>query len=1114
MTSSGEDDYGDLNDEDMMMVAKQAEERELSTPEHRPSKRRRLSSPTETNSQGDQSNQLRCNKKTKESLRSGRVSPIDEEEDGDYHSRPVSVSRETDTPQKKPKSKYRIHIPKRAEVPKDAFFTQPPPSSSSPYRIRGPQWQEVRRPAETSRPSIPVCSDEEDAFDPSPHLVRARAQALDQLADLPSDAFASSSPPSKDTAKDDAIHGSPSQQLSQRCLFQRTEHSRATGTQTNLRQTTLFGAAAGERGSDQQAPMRRNWPLATKEEAPTHHKLDLKALETWTYPTNLGTIRDYQYNIVQRGLYHNLLVALPTGLGKTFIAATIMLNWFRWTVDSQIFFVAPTRPLVSQQVEACFNIAGIPRSATSMLTGGTSSQLRSQEYLTKRVFFMTPQTLMNDLRNGNCDPKKMVLLVVDEAHRATGKYAYGKIVQLVRQFNPSFRILALTATPGASVEAVQAVIDGLDISRVEIRTEISIDLRQYVHSRKVDTEVFDNSEEMEMLMDLWAKSLKPMLIKLNGLNACWVKDPIELTPFGLTTAWREWLSSRAGQKAGMGVKGMVGAIFKILSSLAHATVLLRYHGISPFYHNLRAFRDAMEKGGKYRRQIIESDDFGKLMNTVQHWIADPEFVGHPKLDYLRTVVLNHFMDANRGGDVTNPPLSSGTRIMVFVQFRDSAEQVVRVLKRHEPMIKPHVFVGQANAKGSDGMDQKKQSEIISKFKEGVYNTIVATSIGEEGLDIGEVDLIVCYDSSASPIRMLQRMGRTGRKRAGNIVVLLMRGKEENSFAKAKDNYEKIQQMIAKGTRFEFHEDRSKRIVPKDLQPVVDKKVIEIPLENTQPGLPEPKKRGKLPKKPPKKFHMPEGVRTGFFKASCFNEREKGSNSDIDEDEELQSNPPQVREPTPELEPIPALAEVLLTTSEENRLRRDYLDVGGETAQIVEAPRVDAFPVLQRVLRPIKHLRHGRVTQRMVAMLKTVNGMDDERVARFERNLYTDDKKAQSETPRRNTKQGVPASNTKATVFRSRRSEASLSLETNLHSSEDEEDDDHSLSGFIVDDLEGDDQEDVSPITSSPPSSDGTKLPFYTPTGKTYGAGSDSEEELPEFSRLVETTGFINAASLG
>lgn len=32
--------------------------------------------------------------------------------------------------------------------------------------------------------------------------------------------------------------------------------------------------------------------------------------------------------------------------------------------------------------------------------------------------------------------------------------------------------------------------------------------------------------------------------------------------------------------------------------------------------------------------------------------------------------------------------------------------------------------------------------------------LVSTSIGEEGLDIGEVDMIICYDSQSSPVRMV------------------------------------------------------------------------------------------------------------------------------------------------------------------------------------------------------------------------------------------------------------------------------------------------------------------------------------------------------------------------
>ena len=66
---------------------------------------------------------------------------------------------------------------------------------------------------------------------------------------------------------------------------------------------------------------------------------------------------------------------------------------------------------------------------------------------------------------------------------------------------------------------------------------------------------------------------------------------------------------------------------------------------------------------------------------------------------------------------------------------------------------------------------------MCRFRTGGYNTLVATCVGEEGLDIGEVDLIVLFDVSKSPIRLVQRMGRTGRKREGRIVVLVTEGIE-------------------------------------------------------------------------------------------------------------------------------------------------------------------------------------------------------------------------------------------------------------------------------------------------------------------------------------------------
>ena len=85
---------------------------------------------------------------------------------------------------------------------------------------------------------------------------------------------------------------------------------------------------------------------------------------------------------------------------------------------------------------------------------------------------------------------------------------------------------------------------------------------------------------------------------------------------------------------------------------------------------------------------------------------------------------------------------------------------------------------------SKGLNQKEQLRKLKQFREGEFNVLVSTSVGEEGLDIGDVDLIVCFDTQSSPIRLIQRMGRTGRKRNGKIVVLLTAGHEEKNYKKS------------------------------------------------------------------------------------------------------------------------------------------------------------------------------------------------------------------------------------------------------------------------------------------------------------------------------------------
>lgn len=642
----------------------------------------------------------------------------------------------------------------------------------------------------------------------------------------------------------------------------------------------------------------------------THHALNYLNTHSYLYPTNLP-LRDYQVNIVHKALFENVLCALPTGLGKTFIASTVMLNWYRWTKASKVIFMAPTRPLVAQQIEACLGITGIPESDSSVLVsdGPLTPIAREAEWGTKRVFFATPQTVYNDLKSGRLDPKSIVCLVVDEAHRATGNHAYVEVVNYISRFNNSFRVLALTATPSGSIEGVQDIIKNLHISSVEIRTESSIDIQKYVHKRNINKIKVEQSDDQNTILGFLADALSPLLSEVNQAKVYFVNDPKNVTQFGALKALKAYNASDAARsRSPMVFK--IRAIMSILIKMGHAIHLLKIHGIRPFYEYIEGLKGEFlgigtdknnkKRPGKYISQLIFSESFINCFDTCKRLIYSERsdsnglyYIGHPKLKELVDIV-NDFFTSN----MTEPD----SRTIIFAEYRESAAEIIRILEFYCPTAKSSLFIGQAtNSKvknntreagnreaepktfSTTGMRQKEQRRVVEDFKSGKLNTLVATSIGEEGLDIGQVDLIICYDQSKSPIRILQRMGRTGRKRAGDIY-MLMTEQEENKIEYAFDGYKYIQKEINKNERFDYA--TKNKILPVILKPCREELFIDIPKENKKlidqgrvDRLVEAnaKKSSKNHKSFPKKGskvnnEIPENAVLGFMTAAELSER--------------------------------------------------------------------------------------------------------------------------------------------------------------------------------------------------------------------------------------------------
>ncbi|XP_027768882.1 DEAD-box ATP-dependent RNA helicase FANCM isoform X2 [Solanum pennellii] len=543
---------------------------------------------------------------------------------------------------------------------------------------------------------------------------------------------------------------------------------------------------------------------------PSYVEIDPEAAKTWIFPVNFDR-RDYQFSIIRTALFSNTLVTLPTGLGKTFIAAVVMYNYFRWFPEGKIVFAAPSRPLVLQQVEALHKFVDIPQECTIDLTGQTNPSRRASLWKERRVFFVTPQVLEKDIHSGICFMKHLVCLVIDEAHRASGNYSYCVVVRELMAFHVQVRILALTATPGSKRQAVQKVIDNLQISTLEYRNESDPDVLPYMHARKIEQITVPMGQDAVEVGELLFEVMDPLASRLRAYGLQVNRDYRTLSPHLILDSrsrFREAPPQNLPQVKFQEIDGLYG----VLITLSHIVKLLSSHGIKS------AFEMLEEK--------LQSKLFGRLMGRNEILLKAKrlmqQVVSHgapsPKLSKTLEILIDHFK-------MSDP---KNSRVIIFSNFRQSVSDILLSLRSLADLVKATEFIGQSSGKTSKGQSQKNQQAVLEKFRTGEYNVIVATSIGEEGLDIMEVDLVICFDANVSPLRMIQRMGRTGRKHEGRVVVLAYEGRELKGYLQKQTSGKTIIKDMRNGGMSSFSFHSSPRMIPHILKPEVQFLKLSIP----------------------------------------------------------------------------------------------------------------------------------------------------------------------------------------------------------------------------------------------------------------------------------------------
>jgi Fanconi anemia group M protein len=473
--------------------------------------------------------------------------------------------------------------------------------------------------------------------------------------------------------------------------------------------------------------------------------------------------RLYQEVLVARVLEKgNSLVVAPTALGKTVVASMVSAFLLQNNPEKKILMLSPTKPLAVQHCNSFRKFLNLPESQISLMTGSIPSMKRIVLWKNSRVVSATPQSIENDLLQGKISFKEVSLIVFDEAHKAVGDYSYVFLAQSFVKQNPEGLILGLTASPGGKKERIQDVCRNLFIKNIEIKSEKDADVKPYVHEIQIE----------------WIKvSLPEKFIEIKSLFRLFMKEQLALIKkFGFTVSLqlnrknlleiqskirKKIASSPEKNSALFTAISRVAALLKV----AHAELLLETQGINSlndYFFRLRKERNST-KAVKF---LLSHECIEKAMNLTQE--LQEKNIEHPKLKELIKVLRNQFA------------VNQKSKVLVFSHYRDSAAFLEKKLNEI-PEIKAKKFVGQASKENMKGMNQKEQIKTIKDLKEGKYNTLICTSVAEEGIDIPEVDLVVFFEPVPSEIRSIQRRGRTGRLSKGKAIILMTKGTRDEAF---------------------------------------------------------------------------------------------------------------------------------------------------------------------------------------------------------------------------------------------------------------------------------------------------------------------------------------------
>ena len=329
---------------------------------------------------------------------------------------------------------------------------------------------------------------------------------------------------------------------------------------------------------------------------------------------------------------------------------------------------------------------------------------------TRRVVYCTPQTFRNDLRDEVVNPHKIVCLVFDEAHKATGQFAYTQIMKEMCEYTDSFRVLALSATPGSKKRDIQNVIDNLRITKIEVRSEDDSDVAEYINLKLVEVVKCKTGAQnaKNSLKDQLLDFAKPSLIELFSANLVYTSDPAHMNLTALDESFQKYRVAQSSQQSqttspmrscqstlSMTSTGLDKAIVDHFNLVRYFLIAKQNLNDSGPFKCLEILDGLLVRKDDTKMPLLHKNvkydkEFKRVYGVLKRYVSNKDYVEtvNPKIEQLLDCLQSHFSRHYLAG-------STETKAIVFAQLRSTVVDIVESING-VGHIKAHQFVGQSD----------------------------------------------------------------------------------------------------------------------------------------------------------------------------------------------------------------------------------------------------------------------------------------------------------------------------------------------------------------------------------------------------------------------------------